>query len=593
MKRLLRIIGWLLLGISLFIGGLFIFLESSVGQDFLTKQVVSYLHTKLKTKIEIEKVRFHIPDWISLENVYVQDLQKDTLIAGKKIYIDVDMLALLQSKVAINQVELESIRVKINRTLPDTTYNFNFILQAFDSPSKAKDTTTAPVAPLEIGLKHIKLSHVKVTYKDALLGTDADANLSFFETDLDKFNFGGTVSLHLYKPLRTSSNLTVASTNKNPSDTLDFNLKKISLTNFNWAFDSDEDGIKNKIKLGKFEAEGNGYYLEKQQVGLKSILLENTETLVEFVKKPQKANNPESKPNNWVINIAKTQVKNNSITYSPEASVALTPDGGIKKASPSGAGGAIVVKKLDLTLNNFIFSPKLISGQLNKTSFSEQSGLIVQNISSNFSYTDKQISLKKLLIKTPNTLLQDEVLMQYNSVDDFTKNLGKVKLKLNLKKSQLAVKDLFILVPDLAKNPSFKGRENDIIKADGIVSGTIDNLSVPKLSVDGFGETHLQVSGRILGLLNTDKLGLDLNIGELSMSKKDILQMAGDSAIPASIELPEFIKVKGSIKGKLQNLVIDAALDSEFGGASFKGSLGNITADKNQTYDGRIVTLEN
>jgi hypothetical protein len=88
--------------------------------------------------------------------------------------------------------------------------------------------------------------------------------------------------------------------------------------------------------------------------------------------------------------------------------------------------------------------------------------------------------------------------------------------------------------------------------------------------VDGFGETHLQVNGRILGLLNTDKLGLDLNIGELSMSKKDILQMAGDSAIPASIELPEFIKVKGSIKGKLQNLVIDAALDSEFGGASFK-----------------------
>jgi translocation and assembly module TamB len=598
MKRLLRIIGWLLLGISLLLGGLFIFLESSTGQDFLTKQVVSYLRTKLNTKIEIEKVRFHIPDWISLENVYIQDLRQDTLIAGKRLYIDVDMLALLQSKVAINQVELESIRVKINRTLPDTTYNFNFILQAFDSPSKAKDTTTAPAAPLEIGLKHVKLSHVKVTYKDALLGTDADANLSFLEAEFDKFNFdksqyhfakingdGGTVSLHLYKPLHTSTNSNVASTNKNPSDTLDFNLKKISLANFNWAFDGDEDGIKNKIKLGKFEAEGNGFYLEKQQVGLKSILLENTETFVEFAKKPQKPSNSDSKPNNWVINIAKTQVKNNSIRYDDFNAV------------PQAKGfdaSHLELKKLGLTLNNFIFSPKLISGQLDKATFNERSGLIVQNITSNFSYTDKQVSLRKLLFKTPNTLLQDEFLIQYNSVDDFTKNLGKVRLKLNLKKSQLAVKDLLILVPDLAKNPTFKGRENDIIKADGMVSGTVDNLSVPKLSVDGFGETHLQVSGRILGLPNTDKLGLDLNIGELSMSKKDILQMAGDSAIPKSIELPAFVKVHGSIKGKLQNLVIDAALDSEFGGASFKGSLGNITADKNQTggvphYDGRII----
>lgn len=598
MKRLLRIIGWLLLGISLLIGGLFIFLESSIGQDFLTKQVVSYLHTKLKTKIEIGKVRFHIPDWISLENVYVQDLEKDTLIAGKKIYLDVDMLALLQNKVAINQVELEGIRAKINRTLPDTTFNFNFILLAFDTSSKEKDTTTTPPAPLEIGLKKVKLSHVKVTYKDALLGTDADANLNFLETELDKFNFdksqyhfakingdGGTVSLHLYKPLRTSSNLTVDPTNKNPSDTLDFNFKKISLANLNWSFDSDEDGIKNKVKLGKFEAEGNGFYLEKQQVGLKSVLLENTETLVEFVKKPQKTNNPESKPNNWAVNITKTQIKNNSIRYDDFNAVTQTK--GLDASH-------LNLKNLGLTLNNFVFSPKLISGQLDKVAFSERSGLVVQNISSDFSYTDKQISLKKLLIKTPNTLLQDEVLMQYNSVEDFTKDLGKVRLKLNLKKSQLAVKDLFILMPGLAKNPSFKGRENDIIKADGVVSGTVNNLLVQKVSVDGFGQTHLQVNGRILGLPNTDKLGLDLNIGELSMSKKDILQIAGDSAIPKSIELPEFVKVKGSIKGKLQNLVIDAALESEFGGASFKGSLGNITADKNQTggvpqYDGRIV----
>ena len=590
MKRLLRIIGYLLLGIFLLLGGLFIFLESSTGQDFLTKQVVSYLRTKLNTKVEIEKIRFHLPDWISLENVYIQDRQKDTLIAGKKIYVDVDMLALLQNKVAINQVELTNIRAKIKRTLPDTTFNFNFIMQAFDSGETAKTTTSTP---LDIGLKNIKLSNVNITYKDAILGTDADANLRFLETEFDKFNFdksqyhfakingdGGTVSLNLYKPLRTSSNVNVPVTNKNPADTLDFSLKKIALSNLNWSFESAEDGIKNKVKLGKFEAEGQGFYLEKQQVSLKSILLENTETLLEIKQISQKASTTASKPNNWVVNIAQTQVKNNSVRY--DDFNAITQAKGLDAAH-------LDLKKLDVILSNFIFSPKLISGQLSKATFNERSGLTVQNIKTDFSYTDKQISLKKLLVKTPNTLLQDELLMQYNSLEDFSKNLGNIRLKLNLKKSQLAVKDLLILVPDLAKNQTFRGRENDIIRADGMVSGTVNNLSVPKLTIDGFGETRLQVNGQILGLPNTDKLGFDMKITELSLTKKDILQIAGDSAIPKSIELPEFVSVKGSIKGKLQNLVVDASLDSDLGGASFKGKLGNITADKNQMYDGRIT----
>ncbi len=588
MKRLFRISGWLLLGISLLLGGTFIFLESSTGQDFLTKQVVSYLRTKLKTKIEIEKVRFHIPDWISFENVYIQDLQQDTLIAGKKLYIDVDMLALLQNKASINQVELENIRLKINRKLPDTTYNFNFILLAFDSP---KDTTSTPSTPFEIGLKNIKLSKVNISYNDVLLGTDADANLSFLETEFDKFNFyksqyhfakikgnNGTVSLNLYKPLRTSTN--VENVSKNPSDTLDFYLKKLQLANINWSFESAEDGIKNKVKLGKFEAEGQGFYLERQQVNLKNILLENTETFLEIAKIPKKTNNIDSKPNNWVVNVGKMEVKNNGIRYDDFNNVAQAK--GLDASHLS-------LKNFGLNLTNFFFSPNLISGQLNKATFIEKSGLNIQNISTDFSYTDKQISLKKLLVKTPSTILQDELLLQYNSIEDFTKNLGNIGLKLNLKKSQLAVKDLLILAPDLSQNPSFKGRENDIIKADGILSGTINNLLVSKLMVDGFGETHLQVNGRIRGLPNTEKIAFDLNIGKLSLTKRDILAMAGDSAIPKSIEIPEFLSVEGSIKGSLKDLILDASLDSDFGGASFKGNLKNITSDKNQTYDGRVT----
>ncbi|MFY7910229.1 MAG: hypothetical protein ACOVO2_11775, partial [Emticicia sp.] len=594
MKRLLHIIVWILVGISLLIGGIVMYIQSPTGQDFLTKQIVSYLRKKLHTKVEINKVRFDFPDWISLENVYIEDLSKDTLVSGKRLYLDIDMLALLQNRADINQIELQGIRLKINRTLPDTTFNFNFILKAFDSGVNEPKT---PSKPFDVGMKAVKLQNVHLTYKDAVLGTDADANFAYLETKFDKFNLNqsqyhlasingnqGSVILNLYKPL-TKSPTTEAPAS--PSDTLDFNFKKLNLNNMSWLFESSEDGIRSGGKVDSMQADGEKIFLGSQTIQLPKVLLNNATAFVEFAKMPKKntqtAKKDTSESKSWTLNLGEIIVKNANLRYDDNNSAVQT-----KGLDPAHIG----IEKLSFKLNKFIFAQNQISGELKNTTFSEKSGLIVQNIGSNFNYTDKALTLKKLIIKTPNTLLQDELAMQYNSVEDFSKNLGNVGIKLNLKKSQLAVKDLLILVPTLAENPTFKGKTNEIIKVDGAVSGRVNNLLVSKLTVDGFGETHLQVKGKIVGLPNTDKMVLDMELGALSMTKADILRMAGDSAIPKSIELPQMVSLEGKIKGGLQNLILDASLDSDLGGAAFKGTLKNITADKNQSYDGKI-TLQN
>jgi hypothetical protein len=594
MKRLLHIIGWLLVGISLLLGGIFIYLQSPIGQDFLTKEIVSYLRKKLNTKVEVEKVKFDIPDWLSIENIYIEDQNKDTLILGKSLHIDIDMLALLQNQVKINRIELDGIRLKVNRNLPDTTFNFDFILKAFN----ASTASTSTSKPLEIGLKGVELRNVHITYKDALLGTDADANFAFLETTFDKFNLTksqyhlasingnkGSLILNLYKPLEKKWNLKLLP--KLASDTLDVNFKKLNLNNISWLFSSSEDGIKSGGKVANLAAEGEKLYLENQQIVLPKISIKNATAFVKMAKLASKPiqNTPKDtiQSKSWQLKIGEIEVNNTNLNYDDNNSITQS-----KGFDPAHFG----IASLNFKLNKFVFAPQQISGLLQNTTFVEKSGLDIKNISSDFVYTDKTLVLSKLQIKTPNTLLQDGLAMQYNSVEDFGKNLGNVGIKLNLKKSQLAVKDLLILVPSLAENPTFKGKTNEIIKADGVLSGRVNNLVVSKLTVDGFGETHLQVKGRIVGLPNIDKMILDMELGALSMTKADILRMAGDSAIPKSIEFPQFVNLEGKIKGSLQNLVLDASLDSDLGGAAFKGTLKNITADKNQTYDGRIILQE-
>lgn len=602
MKRLTRIFIWLIVGIFALIGLIFVFVQSPTGQDFLAKQAVSYLRKKLGTPVVIDKVRFNIPDWITLEGVYVPDLKKDTLLYGKRLFVDLDMLGLLSNSVKLNQIELEGMRVKINRTLPDTTFNFNYILDAF--MSKEVDTTSSS-DPFDISLKRVKLNNVKITYKDAIIGTDADLYLKDFSTEFKEFNIaksqyhfaniagnGGSVKLRVYKSVKPA--LVAPPTTIDPkvaaADTLDLNVGTVSLANFNWLLESEEDGMRNGVKLGKLELEGDKIYVNGQKIIFKKVALENTEAFVEMANKPQPKPSPAKKPvekntdsgPGWSAVIGNIEVNKVRLKYDD------------KYAPRQIKGldyGHLDLGNLVLVLKNYVYSSTNISGQLSKSSFTEQSGLALQNLTTNFTYGNKEIGLRNLYLKTPQTVIRDEVVMQYDTIADLNNNLGNVRVKVSIKQSQLAVKDLLLLLPDLAKNPTFKENQNDIIKADGIIAGRINNLAIPKLTITGFGATKVLAKGNITGLPDANKLGFNLDIDEISTTKEDIIKLVGEKTLPESIEIPEKITVRGKLRGKADDLQVDASLNSELGLAQFTGKLVNFVKGQNQAYDGKL-TLE-
>lgn len=123
MKSYIRIILFSIAIIFLLVIGAFVYLQTPSGQALVTTEVTKFLENKFGSKVSAKRIAYHIPDWIELDEVFVADNKKDTLVAAQKLYVDLDMLALLKSKVTINKVKLEGIRAKIKRTLPDTTFN--------------------------------------------------------------------------------------------------------------------------------------------------------------------------------------------------------------------------------------------------------------------------------------------------------------------------------------------------------------------------------------------------------------------------------------------------------------------------------------
>ena len=75
--------------------GIFLLLALSLQipyvQNLAKEKAVSYLEGKIHTKVAIDRIEIGLPKKVILEGVYFEDQQKDTLLAGKKIAIDMNL----------------------------------------------------------------------------------------------------------------------------------------------------------------------------------------------------------------------------------------------------------------------------------------------------------------------------------------------------------------------------------------------------------------------------------------------------------------------------------------------------------------------
>ena len=596
MRKLFKILLFIFLGLLLLIGVVAFYLQTSSGQAFLTNRVVSYLRTKIDKPFSIKKITYKVPDWIEMEGVYFSDNEGDTLLAGQKMYVNMDMLGLLKSQISINEINLQNIKVNIKRTLPDTNFNFAYILKAFASKTPPKTVTdTTKGVPLQYNIANLKLQNVALSYLDDVTGVDAKVRLGNTTTGFTDFD-PATSKYHLNKLILSDADMNLRlykslpskiDTVKTSSDSLNLAFNEVDFSKVNWKINLEESGLLNTVKLGRLNVKGDQLYLSSEKVHLKSVDLFNTDASVVFAKKKVTPKSPaspvQSTPSNWQVLVDKLIFSGNKIAYQDLSQPIQRKGIDYNNLKISG---------LKLNSERFFYSNDKISGWIYSGAFKEKSGFELSNLQTDFNYSNRQTFLKRFLFKTPKSILRDELVLNYASFDELSKNIGKVRVSTRLKNSQLSFKDILLLAPDLANTPPFKGNENEVLKFNGNASGTVNNLKIGDFSMSGFDQANFKVKGQITGLPDVNKTAFNLDVAALSITKKDLLKIAPKGSIPNNIELPNKVSIVGKVMGKLDNLALDTKLKSDLGDASFKGNLVNITAKKNQQYGG-LVTFNN
>jgi hypothetical protein len=562
---------------------LIIALQIPAIQNYAKDKTVAYLQDKIKTKVTINKVKIGFPKDVILEGVYFEDQKKDTLLAGKKIAVNLDMYGLFNNKIEINSAEMEGIVAHIDRNKTNK-FNFAYIIEAFKSPEKQEDDSP----PMEFSLDKIELANVRVRFTDVYNNNDLKLNLNYLKTRIKTFNlnkmdfeipkFKIDGMQFSYKQGLVSNRETKAEKSKSPA--LKLKLGTLDLSKIKAAYQDDNSKLATNLGFDKLLVEIKTFDMKNNTIDLDKIELSNAAgglNLGKMVK--EKNGKTTSKSSNWNIKSNEIVFKKVNFNYNDDNSAPTKRGIDYKHLS---------VQNLNLNANNITYSPQAISGKINSMKVEEKKGLLVQSLKTNFYYGQKSAYLKNLYLKTPQTTLRNEIIAGYPSIESLSKNPGALIVKANLNQSRIGFKDVLLVAPQLYGTNPFRDNPNAIVLVDTKLSGKLSNLNIPNLQLSGIGTTKVNLSGWVVGLPNSDKAFYNLNIKNLQSSAKDVYSFVPKNTIPENIQLPAQFTTKGTFKGTIRNFNTNLSLATSSGNAKIKGALDRRTKNK-EKYNFDVV----
>jgi len=517
-------------------------------QNIVRAKAQAYLSRKLNTAVRIGGLRINFLHSVTLKDVFVADRQRDTLLSAGLIDVNLYVLGLLHNNLDIKRLELGDITVKIKRQLPDTAFNFQFIVDAFVGKrpvTSPADTVASPA--MKMALRDLVMDRIRMVYKDTVTGNDVEVFLGHNETKMDRLD----VSNNLFGiPEIRVSGLRARVFQGRPL------VKAV-------ASSSDTAAAPMNLRLGKVDIENS----DVEYGGGRMSAAAHVGSLVGVIRKVDL--------DKMTYELASIRVDSSSLRYDDDS----------QKRQKKGMDYAhLAVKGLALTADNFTYSADSISGHISRGELGEQSGFRLTQLHTRFFYSDRRVWLKDLLVRTPGSFLQRSAAMEYDSVMGIVKHPARTRLDIDLVNSRVQVRDILYFAPFLASQPAFADA-NAVWSIDARTTGTLDVLNIQRLQFSGIRDLRLDVAGSLLHPMDTSRIMADLTIRELSGSRDALVGLLPKGVLPDNIDIPTRFDLRGKVAGSMEGFQSDLVLNTSSGMLRLKGFVRQFRSASNATYD--------
>jgi len=596
-QRVARLLLRTVLFLLLFTIALFLLLLTPPVQRFATNKIEQYLGKKLQTKVEIGSIRIGLPRRVVLENVYIEDRTRDTLVSGGRIKANIELFKLLSNEVAINDLQLEGITAKIKRVLPDTTFNFQFIVDAFATDqTKKPDTAATPV--MKLAVRNVGLTNCRILYKDVLTGNDLDANVRSMNARIDlldpygmRFDIPSVTLSGLHLRYYQTRPLTAPPVNADsaPAAFLPYlNIGDVQLRDIHVDYGNDVSAFYTRLDLGNLQIKGREIDLNRNRLHLARLRLDNNSVSIRLGRKAAarevaevvKAEASAAVQLGWLVRVDELDISGNHIRF----------DNDNQPRQPAGIDYAhFEGRDIRLYARNVLLNKDSMAAQIAAASFQEKSGFRLNELRADLLYAHNQAYIKDLYLRTPGTELKRHAVLQYASQEALVKNFERTLLDVNIVDSRIQVRDILAFAPQLRTNPAF-ANPAAVWHLNLRGNGTPNRLNIAAFQFNGLKNTRIDASGTLAGLTNPEAAGGTFTIHDLHTSQGDIALLTGQRLDNAQMDLPENFRLSGTLSGNLSHTAAHLAMATEYGNVGIKGTFSNLTNPAAARYDATIST---
>src|SRR5690606_38756589 len=155
---------------------LVLFVRSPWGQGIIVDKATTFLKKKTGTEVSVGRLFVTFSGNIFLEELYIEDLNQDTLVHSRKLEAGVALAPLLTTgNINVTKLDWEGLTARVSRPESSGKFNFDFLIESFvtDTVQTATQADTVAADPISISIAPASLRDFDIVYQDEVMGIDA------------------------------------------------------------------------------------------------------------------------------------------------------------------------------------------------------------------------------------------------------------------------------------------------------------------------------------------------------------------------------------------------------------------------------------
>ena len=567
----------ILLGIFIFIFLLILFIRSPWGQNIIVDRLVSYISNKTNTVVEVDRLFITFGGDISLEGLYMEDKEGDTLIYSRSLEADIPLLPIIRGQgFRINSLDWEGGRANIKRQDTIEGFNFQFLMDAFATADSTATTTPADTtaAPMEFYLGDIDIKDLRLNYDDGYLGISSYFNVGHLmvemqEFGLDSMEFAAGDALIEETMFRYAQTKPAPPSEGEEVPLPKFSIENLEVNQVRGIYQSVPDGILADVDIANLFLELPEANLEGTSLVVDRLDLRNSNITLKIspTSSPVQDTNTVASASEgfqwplWTVKTKNIDLQNIGFKYLVNGK---EPTRGTFNAE------ALVLQDLDLNMPALVLADEILEAKVKKLNFEEASGLFLKESNFALLVTEEKMQLQDLVVQLNGNRIEGNLVVNYNSLDQFIENPENATVDLNLPTFNLDLQEIYRFQPDLRQNQYFAALAKKGVSGSLSAEGRLAAVQIENANIHWGANTSLSANGTIFNATDPDVLRFDLPRVRFNSTGGDLRAFVEEDSL--GIKIPDNLNIVGSFSGTQENISADAVLESSAGKIDVEGS---------------------